>query len=214
MIISYAFNLNTPIMKNLSLLSVTLLGLLLTSCGHIYTKTEGYAHTDAQEVNGAKVKSALKPNGGSQGLALSALFYTAGSGKLTGPFLWRVEAEGAEGVHESMTIHKLRVETEKTKRDEWYPTKYLGTPVEFQSYKKTPGINYANFQVPGELVVLSEEDGAVTVSVDVSVKSTTSTERKLIQFKLAPNKENGVEFLFVPTEIIKGANKDPRKWEW
>jgi len=198
-------------MKNLIVLP---LSLAFVSCGHIYTKSETYAQSTAVEVNGAKVSSAVKPNGGNGGMSFSAMVYMAGSGKLEGPFLWRIQAEGDEGVHEKMIVHRVKVETAKTKRVEWFPQKYLGKYVTFKPYKKTPGVVYANFQLPGELKVMSDVDGEVTVTADVTVTTNKNRRRKLVKFSLKPSSEKEMEFLFIPTEIIEGHAQNPLEWRW
>lgn len=129
--------LGIDIMKTfLRLLICVLLALLFSSCATMYTKDHGFRETSAVGVNGAEVKIALKPMGGSAGMAFSAMVVAAGTGTTDGPFLWRVEAEGQEGVHEYLRVNKIRVTTSKTKRDEWYPRNNLNVNAPF---KKVPG---------------------------------------------------------------------------
>ena len=199
---------------------MVLASLGLVSCGHIYTKSEGYAESSVSEINGAKVNAAFKPNGGKGGFSFSAMVYMAGAAKLEGPFLWRMQAVGEEGKHETMTIHGVKVVTNKIdpdtkrKRQEWFPREYLNKPVEFIPYKKTPNVTYAYFQMPGELKVMPEEDGNVMLLVDVSVKADGVTDRKTVQFSMAPASEKGVEFIFLPTEIVNSFSPDPRDWKF
>jgi len=197
-----------------SLFALSLVSLALTSCGHIYTKKVGYAESSISEVNGAKVNAAFRPNGGNGSFSFSALVYTAGAAKLEGPFLWRMQAQGEEGKHESMIIHRVKVLTSKTKREEWFPTEYLGKPIEFQPYKKTPGQSFAYFQMPGELKVLPEEDGAVSLLVDVTIKTLSKSERKTVRYSMAPSTKSDVEFIFLPTEIVNSFSPDPRAWSY
>ena len=197
-----------------SLLYSSAFALTLSSCGHIYTKSEGYAESSSATVNGAKVNAAFRPNGGNSGFSFSAMIYTAGAAKLKGPFLWRLQAEGKEGEHQTMTVHRVKVITSKTKREEWFPVKYLNKDIAFADYKKTPGVNYAYFQMPGELKVLPEEDGNVSLLVDVTVKSKTSSKREVVNFSLVPSSESDVEFIFLPTEIANSFTPDPREWDF
>lgn len=194
-------------------LPILCLPLLLTSCGHIYTKSDGYAESSSATVNGAKVNAAFRPNGGNGGLSVSAMVYMAGAAKLEGPFLWRVQAQGEEGEHQQLVIHRVKVETSKTKRKEWFPIKYLNKSTPFKPYKKTPGVSYAYFQMPGELKVMPQADGEVSVKVDLTVKSKRRSQRQLVEFSLAPSKTSDVEFIFLPTEIARGMTKDPREWK-
>ena len=126
--------------------AVSLFGL--SSCGHIFTKSNTYDTSSAVKINGAKVSSGVKPMGGKAGLSVSAMIYMAGSAKLEGPFIWRIEAEGEADNHTSMVVHRLKVETSETKRREWYPSKKLGVRTKFVNYKKEPGKSYAVYQVP------------------------------------------------------------------
>jgi hypothetical protein len=48
----------------------------------------------------------------------------AAAATLDGPFIWRIEAEGVEGEHQTMVVHRVKVTT--TKRSERYPQKHLG----------------------------------------------------------------------------------------
>ena len=189
--------------------------LMTSGCGHVYLKTESYAAGEAVSINGAQVRSAVKPNGGQEGFSFSAMVYTAGSGSLDGPFLWRIEAEGREGVHESMTVHRLKVTTEKTRRSEWYPSRYLGEAAPFQPVRgEEGGTTFAQFQIPGELEVYPQKDGMIAILAEVSVKSTTRSERRIVRFRLHPESSRGVETLNVPAEIVKSfQGPDPTEWK-
>ena len=156
----------------------------LCSCGHVYTKSHSYQKSELVTINGASVGSAVKPEGGKGGFSLSAMVYFAGSATLDGPFRWRIEAEGKEGIHESLTLHRVKVITSKTKRSEWYPSQYLGKPVSFKTFKKEPGKSFANFEIPGKLKVYPREDGDITVIADISVTTNKKAERRQVRFKL------------------------------
>ncbi len=188
----------------------------LTSCGHIFTKSNTYDTTSSVTINGAQVSSGVKPMGGKSGFALSAMVYMAGSAKLEGPFIWRIEAAGKADHHTRLVVHRLKVETSKTKRKEWYPTKELGQHVDFVDLKKDPGKSYAVYQVPGKLKVFPKEDGDITIYADVSISSKTKTERKVVKFSLAAEQDKKErEFIFFPAEIVKGfGQKDPREWKF
>ena len=188
--------------------------MALCSCGHIFTKSHTYHKSETVEINGAKVGSAVKPMGGNSGLSLSAMVYMAGSATLDGPFIWRIEAEGKEGEHESIVVHRVKVMTSKSKRSEWYPRRELGYLTAFKPFKKEPGKVYAVFQIPGKLKVYPREDGDITILADVSVKSNKGTRRKLVKFGLQADTVQDVEFINLPAEIIKGSQKDPREWQW
>jgi len=191
-----------------------LLAVMLCSCGHIFTKSHSYHKSATVTINGAQVGSAVKPEGANGGFSVSAMVYMAGSATLDGPFSWRIEAEGKDGVHKSLTVHRVKVITSKTKRSEWYPSQYLGVAKPFKGYKKEPGKSFANFQIPGRLKVYPRTDGDITVIADISVTTTQKTERRQVKFKLGAGTTKKVDFISLPAEIIKGSHKDPREWDW
>jgi len=203
-------------MKKHTRILILLKCLLLTSCGHIYTKSDTYDASASVVVNGAKVSSGVKPNGGTSGFGLSAMVYMAGSAKLEGPFKWRIEAEGKSGEHVSMVVHRLKVETSKTKRNEWYDKKKLGYKTDFVSYKKEAGKSFAVFQVPGILKVFPEKDGDISIIVDITITTNKRSQRKLVKFSLpAEQGKKEKEFIFFPAEIVNSfGQKDPREWEY
>lgn len=187
---------------------------LTTSCGHIITKSHTYTRSEAVEINGAKVSSAVKPAGGNSGFGLSAMIYMAGSATLDGPFIWRIEAEGEEGKHLSMVVHRIKVITSKTKRSDWYPQKQLGYLIAFKEAKKDPGKVYAVFQIPGKLKVYPRDDGDITILADIAITTDMGTKRNLVKFDLVAETTKEVEFVSLPSEIIKGSEEDPRDWKW
>lgn len=199
-----------PVIK----LVVCFVSLGLASCGHVYTKSHSYEKSPTVTINGAKVGSAVKPMGGNQGFAMSAMVYMAGSATLDGPFIWRVEAEGKEGEHKHMVVHRIKVITSKTKRSEWYPQSYLGFEKPFKHFKKEPGKVYAVYQIPGKLKVFPREDGDITMLADVSIVTNRREVRKLVKFQLKSGTKRDVEFVSLPAEIVKGRQKDPREWKW
>ena len=200
--------------KNKIYLLAALLPLCLGSCGHVYTKNHSYQKSDTVTINGASVGSAVKPEGGKGGFSVSAMVYFAGSATLDGPFRWQIEAEGKDGEHESLQLHRVKVITSETKRSEWYPSKYLGGAVPFKPFKREPGKVFANFEIPGKLKVYPRTDGDITVLADISVKTKTKTERRQVKFQLNADTSKDTEFINLPAEIIKSSRKDPREWSW
>lgn len=203
-------------MKILPKLFLASSALLLANCAHTITKSETYDTSQTVTINGAKVATGVKPVGGKGGMSLSAMVYSAGSATLEGPFRWRIQAEGVEGVHTHMVVHRLKVETSKTKRKEWYPSKKLGWRKGFESYSKEAGKVFAVYQVPGKLKVDSKVDGDITIIADVSIQTNKKSVRKLVKFKLgATSGDRDVDFIFFPSEIVKSfGQRDPREWEW
>ncbi len=197
-------------------LVLSMFAVCLSSCAHVFTKSNTYDTSSAVTINGAKVSSGLKPMGGQGGFSLSAMIYSAGSAKLEGPFIWRIEAEGQADEHTKLVVHRVKVETSKTNRKEWYPTKSLGVDTAFVDYKKEPGKSFAVYQIPGRLKVDSVKDGDITIYADVTIASKSRTERKNVKFFL-PAEENKKEkeFLFFPAEIVSSfGQQDPRQWNF
>lgn len=166
------------------------------------------------EINGALVNSALKPMGGSSGLAISAMVYSAGTGSLDGPFLWRVEAEGKEGVHEWIRVNQARVTTETTKRSEHFPRKFLGVQEKFVPIPREEGKTFAKFQIPGKLTVFPRKDGKTKIHVNVSVHANGKTETQWLLFEMEPESKWKAETVFLPVEIVKNFRGNPREWDW
>lgn len=189
--------------------------LLLASCGHIHTKSQSYQLNKAANVNGARVITEVKPMGGKPGFSVSAMVYMAGSASLEGPFKWRVQAIGKQGVHQYMHIHSVSMRTAHTKRHNSFPRSQLPSSIPFVSYKKTPGVVYAVHQFPGLLEVYPQTDGPVTVTINVSIRSHAQSERKIITGVLKPTQQSETEFLFIPTEIAQSfGQRDPRSWSF
>lgn len=205
-------SLNPVVIKFLFLLAAA--PLLLTSCAHMFMKDHGFRKTQAVEINGASVTSALKPMGGSSGLAISAMIIATGTGTLDGPFLWRVEAEGLDGVHEWIRVNKARVTTETTRRSEPFPGQHLGINAKFEPIPGEKGRSFAKFQIPGKLQVFPREDGKTKIHLNISVKAAGKTETQWILFELEPETKWKNESVFLPTEIVKSFRGDPREWDW
>ncbi|MGJ8726005.1 MAG: hypothetical protein ACSHYB_15730 [Roseibacillus sp.] len=189
----------------------------LSSCAQFFVKEKTYETAGGSEVNGAAVTSAVKGMGGKAGISVSAMVYNAATGETDGPFLWRIEARGQEGVHESLTVHSLRVKTEKTKRNEPFPSKWLNkaAPFEEMKGKKNEGVVFAKFQLPGKLEVFPEVDGQITMEADLSVKANGRTERKKLSFVMEPQVGRRNEMIFLPKEIVTSfGKKDPTEWTW
>jgi hypothetical protein len=195
---------------------VIALAIPLSSCVSLMATKHTYAanaSSPAVKLNGANVRLQLKPEGTDGGsYALSAMVVSAAVATLDGPFSWRIEATGEEGKQESLVVHRLRTHTSITKRDEWYPTTYLGTRADF---RKRVGEDKwrAVFNIPGQLKVKPREDGALEVLADISVRANGRNERKTVKFRLDPSKKRQDEFIFLPTEIVKSIGRPMADWE-
>lgn len=183
----------------------------LSSCAGLLAKKRSYQDTAAGVlVDGAVVKLQVKPEGTSPGsFMVSAMVVGGGMATLQGPFRWRFEAEGEAGRHEWLGVHRIRTRTEKSGRDEWYPTAHLGKRANFRPVKGNPSLSRARYEVPGMLNVQPAEDGALTVEVEISVGGAGRTERRVLRFRLVPVEKRQDEFVFLPTEIVKGIGTKP-----
>lgn len=188
----------------------------LSSCAQFFLKEKTYKSLGGGELNGAQVVSAVKPAGGKAGVSLSAMVYNAGFGETDGPFHWRIEAVGQEGLHQSLTVHDLRVATQETGRAEPYPKKWLNVPAPFEPMKgrAQAGKVFAKYQLPGKLEVFPERDGNITLVADISIRTTAATVRRKMTFEMKPSIARDTQNIFVPTEIVKSFGKDdPTEWD-
>ena len=204
-------------MKRLSFFVALMAPCFLNSCAHFMVKEKTYVTEGGSEINGAAVTSAVKGMGGKAGMSVSAMVYNAATGTTDGPFLWRIEARGEEGVQESMIVHSLRVKTSKTKRNEPFPSEWLNksAPFELLKGKKNAGKTFAKFQLPGKLEVFPEVDGEITMTADLSIKANGRTERKTLTFEMEPQVGRKNEMIFLPKEIVTSlGRKDPTEWNW
>jgi hypothetical protein len=200
-------------MKKLPLLLLSV-ALIQTGCVGFYGKRSTYAGRGA-EVNGAQVSMSVKPEGTSGGsYALSAMVVGVAVANLDGPFRWRIEAEGKEGVHQAMYVQRIRTVTSLTKRDEWFTANLLGDKVPFAQKKSYgPGVVKAVFDVPGYLAVKPKEDGALDVFADVVIVANGRRERKVLKFHLDPAEKKESETIFLPAEIVSSIGKPVSEWE-
>lgn len=175
-------------------------------------KKNTYASSPPVRVNGADVRMQVKPEGTANGsFAVSAMVYSAAVATLEGPFRWRLEALGRTG-HETLVVHRIRTRTSKTTRDEWFPPNHLGKWVAFKPRKDFPATTRAVYPIPGLLQVDSVKDGALEVSVDLTVTSGGERVRKMVEFQMNPSKTRQDEFVFLPTEIVKGIRTPVSEW--
>ncbi len=177
-------------------------------------KDHGFKRTTAVEINGAQVNSAVKAMGGKSGIAFSAMIVAAGTGTLDGPFLWRIEAEGQEGVHEWLRVNQLKTTTEKTKRSQPFPRNLLGANAKFKKIPGEKGKTFAKFQIPGKLSVFPRTDGKIKIHANVSIRANNKTVTKWILFELEPQSKWKTDTIFAPTEIINSFRGNPKEWDW
>jgi len=173
-------------------LILVITSLSLVSCGHIFTKSDTFTNSSPA----------------------SAMIYTAGSAKLKSPFKWRILATGKPEEHTSLIIHSVTVNTTTSKRKNIYPKNQLPPDATFLPYAKTPEISYAVTQFPGLLEIDPEKDGTSTMTVDLTVRTKSSSKRETLTFTLVRKNEKKTEFLFFPSEIVKSFGpEDPREWK-
>ena len=99
-------------MLKMKWMGVLVLALLGSGCVGFYGTRSTYGGQGGAEVNGAVVSMAVKPEGTSGGsYAVTAMVVGVAVANLDGPFRWRIEAEGKEGVHEALYVQRLRTVT-------------------------------------------------------------------------------------------------------
>lgn len=160
------------------------------------------------DVGGARIGVAFKPEGTRPGaIMVSAMVVGAGVATFDGPFRWRIEAVGDEGVHRSLIIHRIHTRTGRTNREGWYPSSQLGRRADFKKIADRPGKSRARYLVPGLLEVFPEKDGKLEVRLDLSVVRVDRTVRKTVTFTFDPSVKSQNEFIFIPKEIAEGVGK-------
>ncbi len=190
--------------------------LLLPSCMSFYGNRSTYGQIGGgAQINGATVSMQVKPEGTSGGsYALSAMVVGVGVANLDGPFSWRIEAVGKEGVHETMYVQGIRTVTSVTKRNEKLPERWLGERTDFVRKKSyAPGEVRAVFDIPVKLDVKPSVDGALDVYADIIVLAKGTRVRKTVKFHLDPTSKKDREVIFIPAEIVTSIGKPMSEWE-
>jgi hypothetical protein len=191
----------------------------LSGCMSIIAKKHTYganASSPPVRVNGADIRMQVKPEGTDGGsYAISAMVLSTSVATLDGPFRWRIEATGQVGKQEYLVVHRIRTRTSTTQRDEWFSAALLGKRADFRKSTgpENSGLTRATYPIPGRLEVKPRVDGALEVSVDLTVVSESRRERKLVRFRMDPSQKRQDEFIFVPTEIINSIGKSTADWD-
>lgn len=190
-------------------------GLLSGGCVSLISSKHSYSASSAPaKVNGADIRMQVRPEGTDGGsYAISAMVVSTAVATFDGPFSWRLEALGKTGVHQSMEIHRIRTRTSVTKRDEWYPERYLDLRCVFKPQDGAPSVARALYPIPGLLVVKPREDGDLEVMVDLTVRTNARSERRSVRFRMQPSQGRRDEFIFIPTEIAENIGKSPGEWD-
>jgi hypothetical protein len=191
-------------------------GLMLSSsCMSLIGSKHTYTASSSKVVvNNAAIRMQVRPEGTDGGsYAFSAMVVGAAVATFDGPFRWRLEATGRAGSHESLVVHRVHTRTGTTRRDEWYPPRHLGKRVEFRDVRKEPGVTRAVYEIPGLLVVKPREDGPLEITVDLTIRADSRSERRQVRFRMDPSKQRQDEFIFLPAEIAKGITTPPGEFE-
>ena len=187
----------------------------LSGCvGLVADKHTYQASSPPVRVHGADIRMQVKPEGtDGTNFALSAMVVTAAVATFDGPFRWRIEAHSPDSSHQSLVVHRIHTRTATSKRSEWYPAEKLGKSAGFRPLKDSPGASRAVYNVPGLLVVKPRDDGALEVTVDLSVTRNGKSERRTVRFRMDPSQKRQDEFVFLPAEIISHVGKPMDEWE-
>lgn len=181
-------------------------------------KKSTYVTESAQEVGGAKIRIQMKPEGTADGsFSASAMVVGGAYAKLQGPFKWRFYAEGQTGKQEWFAVNQIDTRTVGTKRAERYPSKDLGRVAKFTEKKGVAGVTRAAFEVPTQLKVMSQQDGALEVRALISVMGSGKLTRKSVVFRLNPEEQALRQNIFIPKEIVDSFGnrtaQDDALWE-
>lgn len=195
--------------------AVLLLSMATSGCVSLIADKHTYdASSPPVRVNGADIRMQVRPEGTDGGsYAVSAMVVSAAVATMDGPFRWRLEATGRKGEHRSLVIHRIHTRTTKTKRSEWFPSSQLGKRADFLPVKGENELTRARYPIPGRLVVRPRDDGAIEVTVDLSVLTGQGAVRKSVRFRMDPSHKRQDEFVFLPAEIVSSIGKPMSEWE-
>ena len=155
-------------MKTPTLLMLCSTALLVTSCSTVPESSQSYV-----PASGASAALA--------GASLAGEFTPAGGGgQGVRPYKFALYATGEPRTHDTMTVHGVTYRWSSGVRDA-VPAGFLGRPVMFRN-SLTPRVTQATWHSPGELRADFSKETGVTVEADVSVKTRTGTERRVVVF--------------------------------
>jgi len=187
--------------------------LLLCSCGHVREKSRAYipSSTDAAQVGGARVITRLDPQGGNTGLSLSAMVYFAASFKTEGPYQVVVAAQGREDLHQWLEIKSIRFRTASGKSNH-VPASAFKEAIFFEP-TSVAGTVQAVYRSPIEFTPDWEQDGAVTVEVDLSIADSNRQFPGRIRQTFTPQNLTKTEFVNVIAEIGRALTGNRKQGE-
>jgi len=167
--------------------------------------------TEATQVNGARVITRLDPQGGDSGLSLSAMVYFAASFKTEGPYQVVVAAQGREGVHQWLEIKSVRFLT-ATGRTQQMPASTFEEAVFFES-TSVPETVQAVYRSAMQFTPDWEQDGAVTLDVDLVIADRTRRVPARIRQTFRPEELTKTEFVNVLGDIGRALTGNRAKGE-
>jgi len=194
-------------MKPHPLLMLCITALLVPSCMTVKETSNTYVINSGSKtsVAGATVAGEFIPQGGSSTFNASAMVYGVAAGKTFGPYKFALYAAGRPREHDTLTVHSLAYRWASGVRDV-IPSQYTGRPIQFRN-SLTDGVTQAVYHAPGEMKLDFNAESGVTIEADVSVKSSTGTERRTITLKFDRSTVKDTNFISAPHELLRSARQ-------
>ena len=196
--------------------------VVLASCAQQSEVQQGpiYQASPSVALNEAEVFSEVLPMHGEQAVNLPQLIYQASTSNFQGPLRWRFVAVGTEGIHQSMQVQEVQIETSKSKRKVKLRAGSLGGPQAFQLEEMPKSKNepqkqadgetepeepqarwMASYEIPTVLQLFPAADGRIVVAAKVVIATHDYTETEWVNFAILPQKNTTKVLRFRRTMI-------------
>jgi hypothetical protein len=183
-------------------LALILLSLGFVSCAHIHETSETYVlQGRPASVRSAAVSGSFEPTDGSAGLSLSAMVYSAASGKRFGPYEFALFAIGQPDLHRTMVVHSIVFRSATGKRDA-VPAGYLSRRIPFSPTLRD-GVTQATWHSPGVITLDYATESAAAVEAKITIEDATGRETRTLTLPFDRQKTKSVTFYNVGLELTK-----------
>ena len=180
-------------MKTPTLLMLCTTALLAASCSTVPESSQSYV-----PASGASAALA--------GASLAGEFTPAGGGgQSLRSYKFALYATGGPRTHDTMTVHALTYRWATGVQDA-VPAGYFGKAILFRN-SLTPAVTQATWHSPGELRTDVSRESGVTVEADVSIKTRSGTERRVVALRFDRSTTPGSSLQNAPHELIREAKR-------
>ncbi len=174
---------------------------------HVRETKESYAPVgSAPVINGAAISAEFVPLEATGAMSASAMVLGAARARLIGPWEVYLLAKGKPGEQVSMVVHTAAFRTDRGQA-EAVPARLLGRSTRF-SPSRLAGVTQAAYRIPAELEADFTKDKSIQLTLDVSVSTSASTQRKRFTLDCPAVESKNVQNLFIPKEIVDSFRHD------